>query len=555
MHHLFKRLLEEKAPKANRAIMRGLATSQLPLAEQYIDTVFRSASKSFPAGLEYVGCERCYPGDEFNEITKQKNNKRQFDLAQSYLFMVKYHFKFNGEPLPPRYMYLPYCTEAGILSLGGSLYHISPVLSDKVISPGNNSVFVKLLRDKINFERCYHSIKVNDQGETSQVVWSQIYRKSKEVKKMAPTTKANICVVHYLVAKFGVSETFKRFLGFVPVVGEEEITKEKYPEDQWVICESMRVKPKTFVGEFYEPTKIKIAIPKDHWNKDTQAYVTGLFYIIDHFPSHMKPVYMDRTNQWMILMGHIIFSGHFGAGKLHEGVAEHFASLDNYVDNIVILRLLELGLKVNDFYDLLSVILQNFNEWVINAAQSSTSLYGKTLEILYYVLYNITSAIFTTNFDLNKLATKKVLTAKDITETMNRKLSTGVIYKLTSPNACMSTVSYSGDHMYPKLTSALAQQQFVQGAARSEHTRTVVDSSRRAHESMTEVGSILFLSKSDPTPAKHINMFMQFDTGTGTPVPRPQFRELLDRTGDMLRIRNGPQLEVEILETEDSIDL
>lgn len=515
--------------------MDGLAVKMIPLGEQYIDDVFRSASKSFPQGLEYIGYEVCSPQEEFNEITRLKNNKRIYDLACSNLRLVKYFFKFQGKELPPRYIQLPFVNDGGIIYLGGSCFHISPVLTDKVISPGMSTIFVRLLRDKVNFERCYHSLFINNKLETVQIVWSRIYRKSAEIDKMPVTTDAKTSVVHYLLAKYGFKEMFQRFTGFVPVIGTEEINETTYPKDKWVICRSSGAKPSTCKDQFYEPTKNKIAVPIEHWNDLTQSFVAGVFYVMDHFPQRIAPSYVNKESLWKFLLGHIIFSGVYGEGKLHDMILEHFNSLDEYVDDIIIKKLEEIGYNINDFYDLLALILRHFNDWVINAAESMVSLNGKTFDILYYALFDITSAIFKTNFRLNKLATSKILTEKEIIETMNKQLKMGAIFGLTRANVTASSVNYSGDNKIPKITSLVSMQQSISGATRGKRTRLVVDSSKRIHPSMVEAGSLLFLSKSNPTPAVKANMYINLDLASGTILPKEKFEELRKKTDLLLK--------------------
>lgn len=535
MNRLFSKLVVQHTPNANRDVMDGLATRYIGLGERYIDDVFRSASKSFPQGLEYVGYEVCTPQEEFNEISRLKNNKRIFDLARSDLYLVKYHFRFQGRDLPPRYIQLPFVGDGGIIYLGGSCYHISPVLTDKVISPGMSSIFVRLLRDKVNFERCYHNLYINEHLETVQIVWSRIYRKSAEIEKMPVTTAANTSVVHYLLAKYGFKEMFQRFAGFVPIIGEEEINEKAYPPDRWVVCRSSGAKPPTCKDGFYEASRIRIAIPVENWNNFTQSMVAGVFYVIDHFPSRIKPDYVNKERLWMFLLGHIIFSGVYGEGKLYDMILEHFNSLDEYVDDIIIRKLEEIGYQIKDFYGLLALILRHFNDWVVNAAESMISLNGKTMEILYYALFDITSAIFKTNFRLNKLATSKQLTDKEVIETMNKQLKMGAIFGLTRANVTASSVNYSGDNKYPKITSLVSMQQSISGATRGKKTRTVVDASKRIHTSMVEAGSLLFLSKSNPTPAVRTNMYLNIDLDTGTILPKPKFEKLRHKTDLMLK--------------------
>lgn len=536
MNRFNKALIDRIVPRPNREIMEGLACHYLPQAEAYLDSVMRSASKGFPAGLEYVGYERCTPSEAFHELSRPKNNKRTFDLARSDLYLVKYLFRFNGNDLPPRYMQLPFVLPGGLMHLGGSLFHVSPVMTDKVISPGMNSVFVRLLRDKVNFERCLHTITANGVSETVQVVWSRLHRKPNGVNKLPATTKANTSAVHYLLAKFGFTEMFKRFVGFVPEIGEDELNESTRPISHYVIVESSGVKPKTFVGEFYESTRIRVVVPKERWNAEVQALVAGFFYVVDHFPSRIKPSYVDNISTWMVLLGNIIFSGSYGSGRLHDSIKEHYNSLDQYVDSIVVKDLKTLGHDVDDFYSLLFLIIKNFNQWIVDSQENATSLFGKTLEVLYYVLYDITSAIFKTNFRLNKLANKKkMITDKEIIETMNKQLKKGVIFGLSRANIAVTSVSYSGDNMYPKITAVVAQQQASTGATRGRKARTVIDSTKRADASFLEAGSVLFLSKSNATPAVRANMFMNLDLNTGQIQPKPKFEALRKNITQRLR--------------------
>lgn len=535
MKPLFAKLLEQHTPKVNPHVMEGLACLYMKKAEEYIDKVFRSASKSFPTGLSYVGYERCTPYEEFAETTKVKNNKRIFDLAKSDVYMVRYKFSYLGDPLYDKYIYLPYVNDAGILSLGGAKFHITPVLSDKVISPGYDSIFVRLLRDKMIFKRCYHTVVVDDKRETTHVIWAQIYRKSRDNKKVPITTKANTCIAHYLFAKFGYTKTFEMYAGFVPVIGEDEITIDNYPKDKWIICESSQVKPKTFMGDFYTPSQLKIAIPREKWNTITKTLVVGFFYVIDHFPTRFKPGYVDSTNLWTILLGHIIWSGMYGENKLYADAMGHFGSLDDYIDTIIIEKLKESGYDINNFYDLLALVMAEFNNMVLDNGNSTSSMYGKNLEVLYYALYDITASIFRVNFRLGKLASKRELTINDINTTFTKNMKPGAIFGLSSGRIITESVSYSGDHKYPKITSKITEQGSLPGATRGKSKRMVVGQDKHLDVSMIEAGSILFLSKSNPTPTNRINPFVMIELATGTVLPNPKFKEIMDKTHALLK--------------------
>ncbi len=526
-NRLFKELVELHNPRVNTTIMEGLACKHLKYVEQYIDTVFKSAARSFPEGFEYIGYECCTPEMEYYEASKPRNNKRTFDIAQSDIYLARYQFRFQGVDLPKMHIYLPFVRDAGIMYLNGTMYHVTPVLSDKVISPGFDSMFVRLLRDKIIFRRLYHSIVVNDTREMAYVIWSQIHRKTPD-KKVEKTTKAETCLAHYLFAKYGFKETFSKYVGMVPIIGGDEITEERYPREQYVIVQSSQVKPRTFMGLFYEPTDIRLAIPIDDWTPLVKSFVTGFFYVVDHFPSRLKAEYIENINLWRILLGHVIYSGSYGENKLFTNVNEHFVSLDDYVDTIVIEKLRESGYHIKDFYDLLALISQQFNDLVLDNT-NALSMYDKSLEVLYYVLYDITAGIFRVNFELGKLAGKKQITFDDVKGTLSNFIKPKAICNLASGKIVIEAVSYSGDHKYFKLTSKITEQESLPGAMRGKSKRFVLDQSKHFHISMLTCGSILFLPKSNPTPANKINPYVLIDEATGTLLRNPKFTEQLEK--------------------------
>ena len=119
MDAILSELLEKDIPKINSIIGNGLACTHLNYTEAYIDAVFTSASKGFPPGLTYIGCKRCTPHEEFALVTKKKGTRRQLDTAKSNIYLMKYFFAYNGHPIEPRYIYLPYVEDAGF-----SILHI-----------------------------------------------------------------------------------------------------------------------------------------------------------------------------------------------------------------------------------------------------------------------------------------------------------------------------------------------------------------------------------------------------------------------------------------------
>lgn len=536
MRNIFARMLEKETPRMNTEMVEGMSCTRIGKSIEYVDSIWRAAEKSFPPGLEYVGCEPCTPFEEYMESTRpHNNNKRTYDIARSDLFMCRFNLRFKGVPLRSKFISLPFLRDGGILWLGGTPYHISPVISDQVISIGFDSIFVRLLRDKMTFKRAYHTFMCDGKSEAVQIVWSQIYRKP-QTSRVPATTRAETTLLHYLLCRYGFKEAIHRLIHCEVVVGHNEINEQNYPSDKWVICKSVRVPPKTYIGSTYQPSFISVAVPIQHWDAVSKMVMANFFYLVDHFPQEININSLENKEWWMILLGHIVHSGNFSQGKLYNSMVEHFDSIEDYVDGIIVRKLMDSGYTVNNLYDLLVLIMTNINKWLVDNQNHLTSIYRKTLEIDYYVMFSISYGIFRFMFTLNKIASRKELTQKDVEELLNRNVKPGAIYKLINGNLAVSSVSYSGDNKYPKISAILAEQESRPGPKRGEHRRKIPDQTKRFHTSMLELGSFLFLPKSNPVAIARLNPYTTVKASEGMIRPR-LYPELLKKTQDLIDIQ------------------
>lgn len=487
--------IDDNTPKINPSIATGLACDHLKNVEEFVDNVFRSAAADFPPGMTYDGCRRTTPVEEYAEATRLKINKRVFDVATSNVYLMEYKFSYLGEPLKSKYFQLPYVLPGGIINLGGSRFVISPVLSDKVISIGINNVFVRLLKAKLTFNRSPHHYTANGQRESMQVAWSKIYNNDTGLK---PSIKANCALMHYLLCKYGFNETFKRFAEVEPIVGTSEtINNVLYPEDKWVICSSTEIKPKGFGKSAYQPTGILIAIPKDKYTTTVKSLIAGFFYIADHFPTRIQIEHINNTRLWMVLLGLLIWGDSVSEGKIYSDVADHIASLDEYIDSLVSVKLTEIGYPTPSIYSLFFTIIKHFDKWLLQSDDRVNTMYDKEISIIYYVCYEIIESIFKLYFKL-KAAQKKELNANKITNIMNIFLKPGAIYKMTRGHGEVSTTPSSGDNMFFKTTCMLVPQASTSRMKKKKDRVAITDPAKRLHASIAEIGSVGGLPKSSP---------------------------------------------------------
>ena len=526
---LFSRINQD-TPRFNPAIAEGLARKQLESVEQYIDRVMRCAEVSFPPGLKYISCARCTPIEEYNIATMRRNTTQQFELARCDMYLMKYFFELHGEELKPRYLYLPYVNEAGLIYMMGSLFSVSPVIADHAISVGKDQLFIPLNRDKLTFMRFLYHFRVDGQRDSAYVVWSQIYHPPtvRIPGKSRKTTMARTSNMHYLLCKYGFTRTFTEQAEAEAYCGyPDTINNERYPVEDWVICESAHLKPRGVNARMYRPSTVWVAIRRSQYDLTTASMIAAFFYIADHFPDRVVPSDVDNVALWRVLLGHVYFSNTESEGKLLNKFNAHMASLDGYVDGMVREWFREDGIHVDDIYELLMHLIKTYPYRITNSSRQISSMYGKRLTILRYLLIDIIKAIFEMLFAIQKAAqSPKGLTKKDVDSIMTRKLKPRMIVHINQPHAEVASVSSPTDNMIFKITSNIVLQSRARGGAAAKSKSTPFDNTKILDASIAEVGSYQHLPKTEPTGRNRINPCLGLGPD-GAIEPNPKWAPLL----------------------------
>jgi hypothetical protein len=533
-----RQLMQKHVPPVNLDIVNGLAVKHMPQLEEYIDRIIMGVSTYFPESFKYLGCARCSPLEEYRVLIKSQNQKnenqrKEFDVSRTDFYMMKYFFSFNGEELKPKYVRMPFVSSSGSVIISGTRWSISPVLYDKVISINAKDIFIRVLRDKLTFNRVAHNIVINDRRETTQVVWGSIYHLRAELKKQyTKTTNAQSTIMHYLLCKFGFTQTFVKFCKATPIVGNEDINIVNYPPDKYVICKSTQQRIKTPKKDPWTPTEIRVAFKIEEFTPHVKTLIGNFFYIVDHFPTMLPKEYLDSHRQWIILMGNILFSGTRSVGVLFDDVSEHIQSLDQYLDTISQNQLKEIGHNCEDIYSLLYLVLSNFDEWIVKSADKVCSMYDKELNILYFISEEFIKGIHSMHYDLRK-ASKKQLNINNVTKILARTIKTGVFFKIIKRNAAASILSYSGDNKFFKITCNLSSQSSANPLTGKKTKQQIDDPAKRLHISVAEVGGFANLPKNEPSGRSRINPHLKTDARQ-TVLRDPDKVMLLDKVQAMI---------------------
>lgn len=538
-NHLFNDKVGRTIPRMNDKVMCGLAMEQMRRVERHVDGLFRSISKSFPAGLKYEGCTRCTPQEEFNVITPKRSGKPVFDIARNDLFLMKYRFTYNGEPMYEPHMYLPSVRQAGLITIRGSTFAISPVLADRAISYGVNTIFIPLQVTKLTFERLDHTFRIYDVdggletswNETANVAWATVYNRNPE-KGAGNRNRitAKHTMAHYLFSKYGVTQTFKMVSNSDVYVGyPEEINYDIHPKEEWLICGSKQICPRTLRGvrrSGYVATNIRMAIRRTAWTTQNIGLVAGFFYVADHFPQRVEPDFIESTRFWRILLGHLIFGSDQSEGKLADEIDNHIESLDESLDERSRLDLRSENINANDIYQLFAFIIGALSEMVIQSDNVESTMYDKELMVLRYALFDINKAISHFKFALQK-AVRKPKIKEEINNALRRNLTVDAIMKINRQHGEVAGISSPGDNMYFKITSNLVPQTSATGNGRTSGKSAAGDASKLLHSSIVEVGSYNNLPKASPDGRTRISPYVQYDANYRV-VRNEKFRALID---------------------------
>lgn len=538
--------IKNQTPQLNPITANGIVVEHMKEAVNYVNSVIEAIAVAFPAGFTYDGCSFATPMEEYGEITRPRDSKRMYDLARNDRYMMRFNFSYAGKTYS-KLISLPFVGEAGIMTVRGTRYVVSPVLSDKIISVDQNGkIFLRLLRSKLNFDRMPRYYLANELRETIQVVKSNIYNHSITGKTSKPTIKAETILVFYLLCKYGFTDMFKTYTGVTPTIIDESQyqTKEDiykdYPKNKWIVCRSMGTKPETFKARMiYQPTSIALAVPIEQYkNTAVKSLIAGFFYVADHFPHYINPSNVNDVNVWRVALGQVLWSSEISHGRLLHDINEHINGLDQYIDNVMALKFASIGMPVKDIWELFYIIIERYNDWLFDNINNVSSLYNKEITILNFFFFDITTMFVKFFFKIIKASTSADgLTDSKIRNAMNSTLFTdNVITKLVSKHGELSVVDSASDNRIFKVTQVIVPQDKTNKGMKTNDKPSLDDRRRFLDVSTAEVCTHTSMTKAEPTGWTRLNMHLQI-ANDGSIIRHEDLRPMLDMIQAELRRR------------------
>ncbi len=534
--------IDKLTPKFNTDLANGLSlkhmmdvnpTTGTNNTRAYIDKLFEINRSLFPEGFKYTGNRVCKPEQHFDEITREYGGKRSANIAKSDTYMVEIQGTFNGEPLMPRRILLPFIRDGGLCTLNGANYSVSPVLTDVGFSVLNGTIFIPFGRTKLTFKQVDHHYYCNGEREVMYVIWSQIHNEMSKRTRRDLDNRARIesSLAHYFFCQFGVKETFKQWGKADVEIGYlKDFPEDKYPRDKYDVYESINLKDNHPTGD------IALLIPKTQVTDFVKRLVAGVFYVVDAFPDRFyEPSDMDAKELWQVVLGLMIFGDFEHQGKVMENMESHLDSFNKSLDEMTQKEMEAVDINAKNIWELLYCIMTDMVHHLYDSDIDETSMYGKRLSVLRYVMseFNYAVSMFAYAFQGRR---DKAWTTHDINELMKKwfKLNT-CIRRLASQHGEFETLSFPGDCKVIKLTSILVPQDKARTLS-SRNRSLIGDSSRLIHASIAEVGQYKNQPKNNPDGRGRLNMFLEV-RHDGLVMRNPKLRALIDKTQRRFRLK------------------
>jgi hypothetical protein len=563
MNKFLTDVIDATSPKFNTNVVNGTAKGILKDIPEFLNDIIMSHMKSLSpkVDLKYVGYRRMTPLEEFRKMFVNENNKSTFDLANSDLYMVEYIFEYNGRQIS-RPLYLPFCDRGNLIKISNTNYVITPVLSDTVISPSHKEVFVRLLKDKLTFRSSSRNFVVNGERIPGQIVHTKIVKVNNNQltdKIGKPLTAVSL----YLLGEYGFRETMNRYCGTEQwIVTEDNV--DNYREE-YNVFESTKQKPRSLKEHGYQGHNVKICIHNNvKMTPFLENFIYGLIYTLDILPDNADDAVsvingVDVENEklfWRILLGRVTYKNSYSVDRLVEDINDHFDTLQGYLDTLIQNKLKENGIMVNNFFDLLVEILDRYNVWLLNSKEYNSDISNRYIDIHYYILYDIIVGFNRVILNINRRIMKKEISEKEINKIFANELSPRKIFSLVKSQAMNLSImlaDYSGDIIYPKTTAPLEDQSRGNGVKRGTKSQ-FPDATKTLKGHDLALGSLLFLTKTAPSPRFRSNLYLDYDLQTGRLIIDDELTKTIEVLDDHLRGRVENKA-IETFEiTDDNLD-
>jgi len=514
--------VDGRIPKINPFIGNGVAYSQMQDLHLYIHQLLCTLLKKeneprLPADFDYMHYELLTPEEEYQERGNKKNKQSNrsssldgYQYAPTDTYFVRYLFK-NRDSVIKRCVQIPFVRRGGITQISGTKYTISPVIKTRGLSITPKGFFVAFDANPVNFERANRHFTVNGAPCNFWLpITNDLHRFNKKGSKaFRPPLAA------WLFAKYGVHETFKKYLNIdINIVNVNDTALSDYDTEEYAVCRA----PLPFKRE--KRSQFAIVLPREELTQHAEILIGTLFYVTSFHGDRMPVEHLDNVTLWCLLLGYSIHGElNYNDAKHIVMIEDHLKSIEQYIDHKFKHELLHEGVICETIYDFLNYVIIETTHISAKDNKHLANLWGRYLTCIEYVVSELRSKIQKAQWDLCNAAKDSFtgerglpVTKRNVEGIINRSITADTLTRINTGHGEIATVQVTTDNMLIGVTSrAIDESDAKKSSGSGKKVVDLNDPTKHIHASFIEIGSVANLPKSSPFGWAVLNPYLETD--------------------------------------------
>ena len=440
--------------------------------------------------LSYRGYHVLNPQERIEYLRCRKRHSKGISILKSSFEIVAYHICFEQTDYPI-YIPIPYLEHQAVWLKDSPYYPKFMEIEKGSRRCAHNEITIKVMRAHLKFARdaTFSVTTMEGQRLTEVIITAKILqRKLLRRQELPPIILYSLCHAPLtdVLRQYGFAEDeFLLERSYTPQAGYSSIK----------LAEGLYLRIKNTVLH--------------HIIK--RRFVVAYAAIINHFPQFPDMEYLYRFNQtyYISALGNYCYPESEHVQLMYDNARDHLASTDVMLDRYSQQSLANIGVVVNDIYDIFPIIFTHLDEWLCE--YNVLDLFSKKIA----------------DFSQSMAPTQENIIARhyDIINNKSEKLTNKAVSTFTSRASCNEDLTARG--MYtPNPTFYNDNWLLACGTKRQRSTANIETSVKQmrssipkkallAHYSTMVVESILALPSSNPIIAGEINPMAQIDADNG----------------------------------------
>ena len=516
----------QELPQFNKYLLTDFRQDQINGCISFMEMTFEESTRLFQGRVKFKGTRILSPEERINLTLSNPRITPVVEIAPTELQLVEFLFTCDDTTFAIP-LYMPYLKD-DCMVINGSQYYIQFALTDRVFYhiSKDNGLGIKVLRAHLRFWRNmkYQFASVTGTRYSDQVIVVKAHLRSH--KYTSDDIRTSLLL--YPLAMLGWTNTLQRY-----GIQHHQITFVGYVNKEDTLHEYFQIRKATDdqEGLYVKIDKQILSTNPDEHTRVQMRVITALLYVLQYFVRNASTIYQDNvqlrkylTNDtdmtvWRVILGSTIYGINYSSEPQICSYAEqHLDSLISYLDPHTKLKLRDIGVHVNDIYELLDYIFINMDSHVVNYTPADLSekriniidlLCGTIVRRLFTKVYS-----FTNNNRKNRVSTPKEVESlyrigqKSFTQ-LHQAGSVVAINPARYHDNYLLTVG--GRKVRTTHSATSGKSGDLSGAKTKQQVNHLSSPGHRFHPSWMYVESCLIVSHTNPDVAGNINFFLDID--------------------------------------------